>query len=222
MQFLYLTKAGDTQIEISDAEHRYITKVRRHKLGDEVCVRNLKDNIIYKYAIDTISKKTALLSLVSSEILEIKPQKKLHIGWCIIDAKSIEKTLPMLNEIGVEKITFIMCERSQGNFTLDNNRVEKILINSSQQCGRSEMMQIAYSNSLKEFVCANPRSFLLNFSQNNLTSSAGIETIVIGCEGGITKEEIALFSHDKIVGFSTNSILRSESAAVSAASNILL
>ena len=222
MQFLYLVAAGDSQIELYDSGHRYITKVRRHKLGDEIHVRNLQNHVVYKYIIDLITKKTTLLSLVSSRILAIKPPQNLHIGWCIIDVKNIEKTLPILNEIGVAKITFIACKRSQGNFALDNIRVDKILINSSQQCGRSELMQIEYSNSIKEFVHDNPKSYLLNFSQNHISNTSVIDTIVIGCEGGVTKEETDLFEHNKIVGFSTNAILRSESAVVSAASNILL
>lgn len=79
--------------------HKYLVKVRRHKVGDELDLR----------------AKNA---------------------WCVIDIKSIKKVLPMLNELGVSRITFVYCDRSQINIKLDFARFERILEASMQQCGR--------------------------------------------------------------------------------------
>ena len=40
-------------------------------------------------------------------------KNKLHIGWCVIDPKTVEKYIASLNEIGVDKITFIYADYSQ-------------------------------------------------------------------------------------------------------------
>jgi 16S rRNA (uracil1498-N3)-methyltransferase len=82
----------------------------------------------------------------------------------MIDPKSIEKSLPMLNESGVARITFIYCERSQKQFRLDFDRLEKILRNSSQQSGRSQQMQLASVDSIEAFIMQYPQSYLLHFS----------------------------------------------------------
>jgi 16S rRNA (uracil1498-N3)-methyltransferase len=154
-------------------------------------------------------------------VLIVKAEKKLHIGWCIIDPKSIEKVLPSLNEMGVEQISFIFCDRSQKNFKIDYKRLKKIILNSSQQCGRSRLMTLASVSSLDEFLKLYPNSNILNFSKNSIDNIVS-ETIVIGCEGGFTNREIALFEADKTVGLQTPLILRSESAVSAVSSKILL
>jgi 16S rRNA (uracil1498-N3)-methyltransferase len=140
----------------------------------------------------------------------------------VIDPKSVEKVLPSLNEMGVAKITFIYCDRSQKSFKPDFKRWEKILLNSSQQSGRSVMMEMAIAESLEAFLSTNPDSYLLNFSEHTLSSEMAVGTIVIGCEGGVTEKEMALFSSEKIVGFDTPLVLKSESAVCAVASKILL
>jgi len=128
----------------------------------------------------------------------------------------------MLNESGVERITFIYCERSQKQFRLDFDRLEKILLNSSQQSGRSQQMQLASADSIEAFIMQYPQSYLLHFSEQNLSEGNEIETIVVGCEGGLTDAEIKLFDSEKIVGLDTPLNLRSESAVAAVASKLLL
>ncbi len=223
MLYLYHREAGASTLTLTGDEHRYLFRVRRHKASDILYLRNLEDGLLYRYEVLSIDKRSVILSLLSSEELEVKAPRPLHIGWCIIDPKNIEKVLPSLNEMGVEKITFIYCKRSQKSFKPDFKRLEKILLNSSQQSGRSVMMQLGISESLEAFLEQYPESYLLNFSDNRLDDAADmVETIVIGCEGGLHTEECALFKPEKIVGFATPLVLKSESAACAAAAKLLL
>ncbi len=222
MQFLYHKLSGQPFLEIEGEAYKYLFRVRRLKQGSLIETRNLKDNKLYLYRVNTISKREAFLELVSSQESIVLPQKRLHLGWCIIDPKVIEKSLPALNETGVEKITFIKCAYSQANFKIKKDRLEKILINSCQQCGRSTLMHIEFANSLNEFLQKNPESYLLDFSEKKISSNSNIESIVVGCEGGLSEDERSLFNTAKRVGFNTPLILRSESAAVAAAAKIIL
>jgi len=222
VQYLYHKEAGVSLLNLEGDAHRYIFKVRRHKADDTLYLRNLRDGLLYRYLIVSIDKRSAVLALQESSVLEVKASKPLHIGWCIIDPKSIEKVLPSLNEMGVEKITFIYCKRSQKSFKPDFKRLEKILLNSSQQSGRSEMMLLETAENLEVFLAKYPKSRMLNFSETNFITEHTIETIVIGCEGGFHEEETALFTPENIVGFDTPLILKSESAACAAASKLLL
>lgn len=222
MLYLYHKKAGKPQLTLLGDEHRYIFKVRRHKVDDTLYLRNLEDVFLHRYLITYIDKQSVILELQESQILEIKAKVPLHIGWCVIDPKNIEKVLPSLNEMGVEKITFIYCKRSQQSFKVDFKRLEKILLNSSQQSGRSEMMKLDMAESLEAFIAANPQSYLLNFSEHTLSSEISIDTIVVGCEGGMTENEVALFKSENIIGLDTPLVLKSESAVCAVAAKMLL
>ena len=222
MLYLYHKEAGQPQLTLLGDEHRYIFKVRRHKVEDTLYLRNLEDGLLYRYLITYLDKRSVILELKESQTLEVKAKVPLHIGWCVIDPKSIEKVLPSLNEMGVAKITFIYCARSQKSFKPDFKRWEKILLNSSQQSGRSVMMEMEMAESLETFMTENPQSYLLNFSENVLSSELSIDTIVIGCEGGVTEDEVALFAPNRVIGFDTPLVLKSESAVCAVASKILL
>ncbi len=222
MLYLYNKEAGKPQLTLGGDDHRYIFKVRRHKAEDVLHLRNLEDGLLHTYCVSHIDKRSVILDLKESQTLEIKAKQSLHIGWCVIDPKSIEKVLPSLNEMGVEKITFIYCKRSQKSFKPDFKRLEKILLNSSQQSGRSKMMQLEMANDLEDFLIKYPKSKMLNFSENNFILNSDFDTIVIGCEGGFTKEEEALFSLKDIIGFNTPLVLKSESAVCAVSSQKLL
>ena len=222
MLYLYNSQSGTPQLTLEGDDHRYIFKVRRHKEGDTLYLRNLEDGLLHRYLITFMDKRSTMLALQESSVLEIKAKHSLHIGWCVIDPKSVEKVLPSLNEMGVEKITFIYCKRSQKSFKLDFKRLEKILLNSSQQSGRSQMMQLEIAENLPQFLEKYPQSKMLNFSKNNFISNTSFDTIAIGCEGGFHEDEVALFKTEDIVGYDTPLVLKSESAVCAVASKLLL
>jgi len=222
MLYLYHKDASQAQLTLVGDEHRYIFKVRRHKVDDALHLRNLEDGLLHRYIITHIDKHSVILDLQESKTLDVKAKISLHIGWCIIDPKSVEKVLPTLNEMGVDKITFFYCKRSQKSFKLDFKRLKKILLNSSQQSGRSELMKLEIADSLENFIKENPDAKMLNFSENNFISTTDIDTIVIGCEGGFTETEVAQFTSKNIAGLDTPLVLKSESAVCAAAAKVLL
>jgi len=219
MQFLYYPETSNNII-LKDEAHKYLFKVRRIKKDEIVKIRNLQDDYIYHYKIENINKKEALLTLETKILKPNKPQKFIHIGWCIIDPKNIEKTIPSLNEIGVSKISFVYCDFSQKNFKLNLGRIKKILINSNQQCGRSDLMQIEIINSSKEFFNKYPEFIAIDFDGEEINCNKHYpNTFLIGPEGGFSKEERKNFKEKiKLKGF----ILKSESAVCAIASKILL
>jgi 16S rRNA (uracil1498-N3)-methyltransferase len=223
MQFTYDESCGTNILEIKEEVYNYLIKARRHKIDDEIYFRNLKDNNIYLYKIDMIDKKKAILTLISSEEKIILSQKKLHLGWSVVDPKTIEKYISSLNEMGVEKITFIYSDFSQKNFKINIEKLEKILINSSCQCGRSNIIKLDVCKNVETFIKENDDVYFLDFSNTSIDEKSDvIKTLVIGCEGGFSNKEREIFNKNNIVGFNSNLILRSETAIISASSKILL
>jgi len=222
MQFLHHPEAGASRLEVEGERYRYLFKVRRFHRDDPLPLRNLSDDRLYTYRVEDLDRRRAFLTLESFRDFPVLPPRALHLGWCVIDPRTIEKSLPALNEIGVTRITFIQCRRSQRNFHPDFERLERILVNSSQQCGRSRLMELGFSESLAGFFHDHPRSLLLDFSEKALGCDMETETLVVGCEGGFQEEERSLFPPERIVGLGTSLILRSESAACAAAARVLL
>jgi len=222
MQYLLHPDAGAAQIVLEDEPYRYLIKVRRHRVGDRVALRTGEDDTLYHYTLTHIDRRRAELTYHAHQTLPITPARSLRIGWCMIDPKIIEKTLPTLNEIGVAQITFIQCARSQAHFRLDFARLQKILTNSSQQSGRSTPMQLDTAPDIATFLADHPEAYVLHFSEHPLSCADEVSTIIIGPEGGLSTPEIAHLSPDRILGLDTPLILRSESAAIAAASRIIL
>lgn len=223
MQFTYHENAKDDILIIEGELHKYLFKIRRVDSSKNIYFRNLQDNNIYEYRVENIDRRKTTLSLVGFEEKSIKPKKELHLGWCVIDPKSIEKYIASLNELGVTKITFIYCKFSQKQYKISFDKLEKLLINSSQQSGRSSLIKLEYSDSLEDFLIKYPNSYMFNFSKNNIDEvKQNIETIILGCEGGFSSDEVSKIKEEKIVGINSSLILRSETAALTIASKILV
>lgn len=222
MKFMLNPDAGSLELSVSGEEYKYLIKVRRHKVGDTVCFRNKVNlNEEYRYHLERTDGKNAFFSLQSHHNAPCTSVRKLHIGWCLIDPKTIEKTLPMLSELGVEKITFIHCHRSQQNFRLDYERMMRLMESSIMQCGRTSFIELNESPSLSTFLKAHPDSVIFDFGGELLTSDENIETVVIGCEGGFDESERKQFISHRVRLFSSPMILRSETAVVAIASRLL-
>jgi len=222
MQFIYHKDSSKQNLTIDGDLYKYIFKVRRLDSTKNIFFRNLEDKNIYEYKVLNIDRRKATLELIGFEQKIIEPKKELHIAWCIIDPKSIEKYIASLNELGVTKITFIYCQYSQKQYKPNLEKLKKLLINSSSQCGRSSIIELDICDTLQEFIKNNPNSYMFNFSKNNILNyKDDISTIIIGCEGGFSKQEFESFDKQKVVGIDNNLILKSETAVLSVACNIL-
>ncbi len=223
MRFLFHDDAGSDTVVLKGEAYKYVVKVRRHREGETVALRRRDDEeMLHLYRIESIDGRRAALHLASSKRLRVGAEKTLHIGWCVIDPRSVEKVLPQLNELGVTTITFIDCDRSQRQFSPDFDRLNRILDASMQQCGRSVRMRLARCDSIEVFIGDNPDTCVLDFTDEVLHEAEGIATVLIGCEGGFSEAERQLAATLRRVRFATSSVLRSETAAVAAAVKVLL
>ena len=223
MQFIYDKNAKNELLKIADENYNYIVKARRHKLDDVLDFRNLEDDFLYSYKISQIDKKSLFLNLLKKEEKIIENSKKIHLAWCVVDPKTIYENIASLNELGVDKITFVYSDFSQKNFKINFEKLEKILINSSSQCGRSSIIKLDIYKNIDTFIKDNPDTYFLDFSQTSIDSKVlDIKTLMIGTEGGFSKRERELFNKNFVVGFSSNLILKSQTAIISATSKIIL
>lgn len=215
--------AGESGLTIKGEIHKYLVKVRRHEVEDELsfrCRENIKT--LYRYKIVSLDARSLDIELISSKIEEVKATKELHIAWCVIDSKSIEKVLPSLSEIGVSKISFIFCDRSQKSFKLDFKRYERILEASMQQCGRTSYIKFDTYKNITAFIDEYPDTKVFDFCERVLKNGDDFKRVLIGCEGGFSKDEKELLKTQEVFRLDTPMVLRSESAVMAVASKIIL
>ena len=223
MIYSFCDDAGKESLHVKGEIYKYLIKVRRHSVGDEICFRNKEDiKILHTYKISNLEPRSAIFKLISSEHKEIKSSKFLHVGWCVIDVKSVEKVLPSLCEIGVSKITFINCDRSQKNFKYDFKRFDRIQEASMQQSGRTSFIDISTCRDIPTFIDENRDTKVFDFCDNTLKDGSDFETVLIGCEGGFSKDEKELLQSQENFRLNSKMILRSESAVLAVASKVLL
>ncbi|HEX5330062.1 RsmE family RNA methyltransferase [Sulfuricurvum sp.] len=222
MKFLLHGDVGANELSVSGDDYKYLIKVRRHKAGDLIAFRSRERlSEEYRYRLERTDGRVAYFTLQSHHASLCESPKNLHIGWCLVDPKTIEKTLPMLTELGVAKITFIHCRRSQQNFRLDFERFNRIMESSIMQCGRTSLIELSEAPNLSTFLKNNPQSVIFDFGGTALENDESVDTVVIGCEGGFDEGERKLFSDYRVRLFSSPMILRSETAAVAIASRLL-
>ena len=221
--YIFLDDKPKQTLTLKGELHKYLIKVRRHKEGDEIFFRYREDiEFLHKYKIISVDSRTLNLELLESKKSVVKAKKNLHIAWCKIDIKSIEKVLPSLSEIGVDRISFISCDRTQNNIKLDFKRFHRILEASMQQCGRSTYIEFDIYKNIDAFIKEFPDTKVFDFTKKTLDDYSDIKRVLIGCEGGFSDSEKKLLESKDVFRLDTPMVLRSESAVMAVASKIIL
>ncbi|WP_181814322.1 RsmE family RNA methyltransferase [Helicobacter canis] len=97
-------------------------------------------------------------------------------------------------------------------------RLERILVCSCEQCGRSDLCEIEILESTQAALECYPNALVLDFGGkiiggDVLASSIALDSgVLIGAEGGFSHRERELFAKREIVAFDTGRILRSQTA----------
>lgn len=220
MQFVFHAEAGAQTLVLEGESFTHIFSARRSKATSNLALRNLRDDRLYTYKVDSISKRCARLSLDSSKHAPNAPRKHTHIIWAITQAKTIEKALPSFNELGLSKLSVFWADFSQRGQHIDLARLERILVCSCEQCGRSDLCEIEILESTQAALECYPNALVLDFGGkiiggDVLTSSIALDSgVLIGAEGGFSHRERELFTGREIVAFDTGRILRSQTAAL--------
>ena len=217
MVFFYDKFAGNENLEISGENFSHL-RARRLSVGDRVDFRNLRDESNYIYEITEISRKNATANLVFKNSV-ISPKHEFCLAWAVVEASVIEKTLPSLNEMGVEKIIFVYSDFSQKNVRLDLARFERILINSSCQCGRNSITKLEILASSDELLQKYPNAVLIDFEGKSLEIFDKNEIPFIGPEGGFSQNERKKFKTSYELNLPY--ILRSNTAVLATCARVI-
>ncbi|MBZ7938807.1 16S rRNA (uracil(1498)-N(3))-methyltransferase [Campylobacter sp. W0014] len=218
MQFLYHQKAGEEILKLKGEEFSHL-KARRVKENEILTLRNLEDKFTYVYKISNLERHSCELHFLSKENKTTHKNSTLNLALAVIDIKILEKTLPFLNELGVETLHLVFTDFSQRNFKIDLSRFEKIIIASCEQCGRESKMKIQIYNHIKDFYERFPEAVLVDFD-GEIKEFDLNKIYFVGPEGGFSQSEKYFFKEK--IGLKAPNILKSQTAIISIASKMLL
>ena len=221
----YFTSFKDKKnITISNDDIFHIVKVMRMKINDQFELNN--DGDIYLAQINSLTPFSFKILKKIDENHELKT--KITLLYCLPKGDKIDLVLQKATELGVKQIILVNSSRCIAKINDENKekklaRFNKIIKEATEQCKRnnlpalkdvikfneisnyqSDLNLIAYENS--KMSNQELKDLLRNFKGNTVT-------ILIGAEGGFSKEEVEYALKNNFISISLgNRILRSETS----------
>ena len=218
----FVDEIGATAVLVGE-EFEHAKNVLRLGVGDEVV---LLDNSGKEYTavIASQEKRAMTLNVIGETQGDKEPNTKIALAFGYLkNADKNEFIVQKAVELGVSEIIAFSSEYSSA-FMNENKleRLNKVSKEASKQCMRSVAPTVVYARTFKQALDGlagyENKLFACEFataSQTDIKKLRGSTAIVIGSEGGFTREEEELANS---LGFSSVSlgkrILRAETAAV--------
>lgn len=213
----------DRGLTLGQTETRHIRNVLRLSFGDKIQVFDGNGNEFLCEIVGTVKKQTSLKIIEQIPAASPESDLNLTLAVSILKGDKFDLVIQKAVELGVTKFIPIVtnrCDVKLRNIDRKTERWQKIIIESSKQCGRAKLMEIVEPLKFKEFIeNINGTSILFSerhgerFSQIKPTKNL---TAIIGSEGGWEDYEIefARKNDGQIITLSGR-ILRAETAAIS-------
>ncbi|NLN63346.1 MAG: 16S rRNA (uracil(1498)-N(3))-methyltransferase [Myxococcales bacterium] len=135
------TLAPNTEVRVDGPECHYLVRVRRHVVGDAICLRDAQ-GVFFNGTVTRIEKDAAHIR-VDAEMTAPPAVGHVHLLVAVPKGTLFDEVVRRLTEIGVQRLTPLHCERSvlrpgQGR----EQRWRRISEEATRQCGRSHPMQV--------------------------------------------------------------------------------
>ena len=187
----------DMSIRDKELLHR-LSGVMRYKAGETLKLFNDKNNFDYVYVVKELNKKEGYLTFLSKEENVSSVTQKVNVYAAIVKSDFDDMIREMV-ELGVNDIYPIISDRVVRT-ELNYERLNKIIIEASEQCGRVNIPKLSGISKLKDFtlltsvnICYHTKEVSQENKINNVTQGELVKNIFIGPEGGWSDSEIEWF-----------------------------
>ena len=214
-------------VSLDDDAANHVGRVLRMVPDQEICLFNGQGGQ-YQAVITESGKKHVTVQITDFSALSVESPLSIHLGQVISRGDKMEFTIQKSVELGVNVITPLWSSRCgvklQGD-RLDKKleQWQKIAISACEQCGRNSVPLIRPVMSLENWL-AEPTDELkltlhprAQYSVGTLPEPTHGVRLVIGPEGGLSDDEIALTEQyhfqEMLLG---PRVLRTETAALTA------
>jgi len=222
--FFSNTLSADTTDRLDKSQSHYLVKVMRIKESEVFSIFN--QNGEWEAKVLKISKGIVEFKTVK-QLRKKESSKELWLAFSPIKSNYQNFMIQKATELGVTKFLPIIFDRTVVR-KINNERLEKIVIEASEQSNRLNVPEIEKAQDLKNFLNSNSMDLIftdLNSDNKKIEKSKLTDKpicIIIGPEGDFSeaeREEILSFKGVQSLKINEN-ILRSETAVISAISII--
>ncbi|MBD0257139.1 MAG: 16S rRNA (uracil(1498)-N(3))-methyltransferase [Cytophagales bacterium] len=222
---MHLFFAPDFSVErpfLPEEEARHALKVLRLGVGDGVRVTDGRGNLYEATLAETDAKKCRL-AVQHHEPESGKRGFTIHVA--VAPTKNTDRTEWLVEkcvEIGVDQITFVLCERSERRH-FNPDRVEKIVVAAMKQSLKAYLPQLGELVPLRDFLKRTPpgHNYIAHLVEGErrllqrVAPPGGTYCVLIGPEGDFTPGEVAAALERGFVPVSLGeSRLRTETAGI--------
>lgn len=217
----------NTTVALSDDAAYHVGRVLRMEKGQILALFD-GSNQTFPAEITQADKKNVIVNVASGNTADCESPLFLHLGQVMSRGEKMEFTIQKSIELGVSVITPLLSQRcgvklDQDRLTKKIQQWQKIAIAACEQCGRNIIPQIRPVMSLEAWCAEEDHCLKLNLhpraqhSINTLPQPVRRVRLLIGPEGGLSQEEIAMTEHfsftDILLG---PRVLRTETTALTA------
>lgn len=152
MKRFYLEPQAITSKKIDGELYNYMKNVMRLEIGDEF-IGFTGDEFDHTCVITQIDKKTIEFKFVSRHFNLKNPKIKVDLFQALAKGDKLELVAQKATELGASNLYLIHSQNCDVTINTSRpNRLEKIVINASQQCGRSRLMKVVAPQELFDIM----------------------------------------------------------------------
>ncbi len=218
--------AVDARIALPEAAARHVAQVLRMRPGELLTLFNGAGGE-YDAVIESADRRTVQVRVENYREVERESALSLTLAQCVSKGERMDYTIQKAVELGVSAIVPVLSARSV--VKLDSERWEKklehwrgVVSSACEQSGRTALPHIHPVQRLDAWLAASGdgmRLVLAPGGHHGLKQlpPAQSATLLVGPEGGLSDEEIALALHRGFTGIGLGPrVLRTETAGVAA------
>lgn len=204
MNLFYCKDIKGSTAQLSAGESQHCIKVLRHHKGDHIMVTDGKGGLC-EAVITTDSAVSCSIEVLERMPLQAPLPGDIHIA--IAPTKNMDRYeyfLEKTTELGISKITPLICQRSERRI-LKTERLRKVILSAMKQSFSTILPELSEPVSLTDFLAGNGETKAIRLIAHCAGSerhqvkdvyASGSDVIfLIGPEGDFSPEEIQL-SHD--------------------------
>jgi 16S rRNA (uracil1498-N3)-methyltransferase len=235
--YLPVLHFANSQISITGEKARYLTSVLRCRKGDDLVVFSGGADC-FRTTILEIGRQEVIVEVAEKFLCNLESPIRIILAQALLKGEKMDLVIQKTTELGVAEILPVVTSRSQMRETRKLGRWRKIGEEASRQSGRNVIPVVhepAQFGSIFSGRASLFKAGLIFYEENGMKLSKAAEVlkqasnaavppfikggllVVIGPEGGFTREEIALAGKKGLLIVSLGQrILRAETAAISA------
>ena len=212
----------NNKIELGKDQSHYISNVMRLKSGDELLLFNgIDGEFLGKVA--GSEKKQTIIQVHAKQRDQSKPSN-ISLAFCPLKGQRLDFLIQKCTEVGLKSFIPVISDHTIVR-NVNENRLKKIIIESSEQSDQLHIPQVLSALNLEEFLHSLKKEDVVLFgdisSKNNdltqlIEDKSKNYILFVGPEGDFSpKEREIILKNDKFKSFSLGkNILRSETAAM--------